>query len=531
MKARRRQAFLFIFPTVFFLSSSVRLPALAGHDQTEVTVLSDVGKTPDTVWKPSDKSVRTRAHLLALGTWLVSTTNYWLEGAKWTEDIDFELTFSDQLERLFSLSSYRFDSNTFTTNWQHALSGAAYYNFYRCNGFSLLASLKNSLYFSLLWEYISEYQEVVSINDMLYNTLGAVTAGENLFRFAHHFQRQNNPLQRVFGYVLNPIYALSRLLDGDQPIALCPKSPEQEHVGLLRFSLSRGDLLPLEGSQSFWTTRLEIDLFPKTTIDFSDSATLTWTPDSLGGLFSLSVSGNSDGLKEFRLKMRNTLLGWLSYGRTASNLQQALFIGLSSSMDLYRKKSVYYYDRNDAQLVWEPDRIIDHPTRYTDKLSHLGIFGPTFFWLRRSPNTQLRIEAGIIPNFAMVNSLPLNSLSQEMTIAKTKATLLYYGYYYALGYSCFVRGNFEINPLILSFCCDYQRYRSIEGLDRFQKSLSWDPILKDSFTFLEIGLHLKLFKSLQLGCVYEHKRRWGSIDRFAARQTEDRISFTTGLPF
>jgi hypothetical protein len=472
-----------------------------------------------------------RAHLLSLGAYLFSTINYWGEGAKWAEDIDFRLSFSDQKRRLFSPSSYRFDSNRFKTNWQHAFSGAAYYNIYRTNGYSFLKSLEYSVYLSLLWEYVSEYQEVISINDMIYNTLGAVTAGENLFMMGAYLHQKDQIGLNILGCLLNPVNALNRLLDGSSKTKLFPLAPALNHAASLRLTWSRGDLLPLAGQQVFMNARLAIDLFPSPSDPGSFHSPLNWQPSFLFGHFSLSVTGNRFGFNEFRLLTRNTLLGWLARNRSESGTESVLAIGFGNMLDLYRKKAVDPFDTSAAQLSWEPDRVIDHPVHYTDKFSSLGLLGTSLLWQVRKDRMQFTLEAGCSLNFALINSLPFNALSRERTISGTKATLLYYGYYYGLGVGGHVRGDLVWSPFRLFLSYDQQRYDSIEGLDRFQNKMTWDPHLADSRSFLEISIYILPIRGIQLGLVYERLGRWGRIEAFGLKEKEERLSLSLAHHF
>lgn len=472
-----------------------------------------------------------RAHLLGLGTYLASTINYWGEGAKWSEDIDFRLTFADQTKRLFSLDSYRFDSNRFKTNWQHAFSGAAYYNIYRTNGYSLLKSLEYSTYLSLLWEYISEYQEVISYNDLLYNSVGAISAGENLFQISAYCHQQQSIGLKLLGYVLNPINALNRLLDGRKPLQLPIYAQERKHAGSLRFALSKGDLSPQTGEQTFFTTKLTFDLFPSRHKKTLEPARLNWQNNFLFGHFSFSLTGSKSGLDEFRLLMRNTLLGWSKESWTVSGSHSLLAIGFGNNLDLYRKKAVDPFDTNAAQLSWEPDRVIDHPVEYTDKISSLGLLG-TSLLLRFSQNRfHLNLETGLSFNFALINSLPFNALSHEKIIQDTKATLLYYGYYYGIGFCGYFKTDLAWDPLLFSITYDIQAYNSIEGIDRFQKTMTWDPHLADSRSFMEMGLFIKPCRPFRLGIVYEHLGRRGTIESFRQHESEKRMSLMLAYLF
>ena len=497
---------------------------------TQQTSSAEDANKPSDTECPAQNRKALRAHLLALGTWAASTANYWLEGAKWEEDIDFRLTLSDQAKRLFSLDSYRFDSNRFTTNWQHALSGALYYNIYRCNDFSLFDSFTNSLYASLLWEYVSEYQEVISVNDMIYNSLGALTIGENLFQMGAYLQGQRNGFRKSLGFLINPVMTLNSLLGGSRRAAGVP-TPHFAHDASLRLSLGQGDLIPLQGNQQILSTKVSIDILPKPSGDSPSPPRLHWQNRYLAGHFSLSLTGNRDGIKEFHLKTRNLLLGWQMDISQSARHRNLLLLGLCNGLSLYRKKAVYPFDTNAAQLSWDPERVIDEAVAYTDKMSTLGIVGSTLIWIHKNGPLQVNLETGLNLNFAMINSLPLNRLSENRIISDTKATLLYYGYYYALGYCLSMRGKLDYHIFSLLFDLEHHGYSSIDGLDRFQKKLLWDPDLSDKRTFLDLGLFLRIGQICSLGCVYETIQRQGKIADFFTSDQEHRFSLILDFPF
>lgn len=419
MKNRASRYALSAIALLFFISLGLSLHSEAAEP---VSALNPASEKSGRDEHPKNRNTL-RAHLMALGTWMASTTNYWLQGTKWEEDIDFKLTVSDQMERLFSIKSYRFDSNTFATNWQHAISGAGFYNIYRTNGFSRFGSLKYSFYTSLLWEYISEYQEVVSINDILYNTLGALTIGENVFQMGSYLFDQDQLLLKSLGCLLNPVNAINRLLDGKDRLDLRRDSPAQEHLGSLRFTLSGGDLLPEAERQSFVGGRLDMELLPDSPRSDPEYRPLSWQSTYLSGRFSLSLCGSGPaGINEYRLTMKNMLFGWLFHDKTRERERVVFALGMGNGFELYRKKAIYPFDTNAAALVWDPDRVIDEPTSYSDKCSSLSILGPSILWMRQNRRWFLKVEGGLHLNFALMNSLPLNLLSQEKTISDTKVT-------------------------------------------------------------------------------------------------------------
>jgi hypothetical protein len=89
-------------------------------------------------------------------------------------------------EQRFTLEAWTFDNNHFPINWMgHPLSGAAYYAFPRANDHSVWVSNTYGFMTSFLWEFLVEFREKVSVNDLI-ATFGA---GLNIGEFAHKLWR------------------------------------------------------------------------------------------------------------------------------------------------------------------------------------------------------------------------------------------------------------------------------------------------------------------------------------------------------
>jgi hypothetical protein len=97
-------------------------------------------------------------------------------------------TRSALIERFTSLDAWKFDTNVYETNAvAHPLAGAGYYLIARTNGYSNLESLAFSYAGSAVWEYLIEYMEVVSINDMVFTPIGGMIIGENAYQLASFY--------------------------------------------------------------------------------------------------------------------------------------------------------------------------------------------------------------------------------------------------------------------------------------------------------------------------------------------------------
>ncbi|MDA3900938.1 MAG: DUF3943 domain-containing protein [Spirochaetes bacterium] len=85
--------------------------------------------------------------------------------------------------RFKSFDSWKFDDNYFETNSvSHSFAGSGYYLSARVSNYNQYQSFLFAVGGSLFWEYFCEFQEIISINDMLYTPLGGFAIGESIFQ-------------------------------------------------------------------------------------------------------------------------------------------------------------------------------------------------------------------------------------------------------------------------------------------------------------------------------------------------------------
>jgi hypothetical protein len=174
----------------------------------------------------------------------------------------------------------------------------------------------------------------------------------------------------------------------------------------------------------------------------------------------------------------------------------------------------------------------EQPTRYTDKLSSIHIIGPAFNLTGYSGGLTARFNLEATIDFSMINSLAYNSYSADHDVWGVKTTLRNWGYYYALGYSLGGRLDVRHGILRAEAGMHYQRFSSIQGLDRFQKDLIDDSPLSDSRLVYNAGLsaaipRTQLFLSLNVEAI----NRWGIFHEISASNREVRFFYKAGVSF
>jgi hypothetical protein len=113
-----------------------------------------------------------------------------------------------------------FDDNHFDTNFiTHPAAGTLYYLAARSNGLSVYEASGVAFGMSTLWEYVGEFRERVSINDMLVTPISGSVLGESTTQLGAFFDRScPTGLNRVLGAVVGPARSAHDAVDGMKPL-------------------------------------------------------------------------------------------------------------------------------------------------------------------------------------------------------------------------------------------------------------------------------------------------------------------------
>lgn len=375
---------------------------------------------------------------------------YWLTPEKQVADWDYP-----SWQQRLTFAAWRFDNNTFDTNFAwHPFSGAGYHVLARSNELSLAASTVTGLGATLAWEYLLEFREKVSINDVIVETGSALAFGE----FAHWLGRylRSNPDPNVVGgaarWTLGYWYAFHGWMD-DRPI---PRPERIDALGFTadiwhRFTIGQGVLWA--GSDSdprALRLRLEGELFampgflrPGEIHRFFADANLTrlrlWTTFADRGV-------NNDFLAD------TFLLGLHLQDVDARGDGHAATVGAGLA---------YRYRR-------------EYLGSWTDRFAAVHLPGPAFDGHLLVGDARLSLFARINADFAGIDSAAYGAWKAGHPDVQEKSILLKQGYYYAWGAS----GRLSIEIALPAFSLGGSiwagRYDSQEGLDRSQHRVTAD---------------------------------------------------------
>jgi hypothetical protein len=471
-----------------------------------------------------------------------STLNYWRNYDEFKEDWQYDLTCHDQRRRFFSAESPKMDSNNFWLNWSHAFPGALYYLFGRSNGLSSRTSFLFSTGLSAFWECISEWREVISVNDMVFTSFGGPALGEPLFQISSHFSHRRGFFNQFAAFLFDPLLSLNNWLDRKEGYAANSAPAPAWHRFCLSVGGKAGSVSPAGNSYRLFNLGLDME---------TNDCYGVGTTRELGGFRSETISSRvyadfdfgSGGLEEFHIQTRAVLFGtvWQSGpdGGDKAESGRSGSLGFACAFDAFKKRPVAWYDgsrelpEGEAEIsegrFWRPV-----PTQFTDKLSVISPLGAVLDLSSFGRSLRVRWTAAAFGDFAAVNALAYNRYTALHDPSGVKSTLLNWGYYFALGLT-----------LASDVSVDWRRWRlrgvlscdwleSIQSQDRFQFMgvVTDDFRIRDSRLVWRLSLGYAIPRTpLELEVTADGFVRCGRILDITDRCRESRFSYRLNFLF
>jgi hypothetical protein len=365
-----------------------------------------------------------------------------------------------------TLEALRFDQNMFRTNaLAHSAAGLGFYHIARENGFSLPASVAATFGTAVFWEYMIEFREYPSLNDIITNTIAGLAVGEPIYQLAETLMRSSHVLTRTIGTLLSPASAFNDWTDGRvRPLEPYDRWGFTENVAH-RFRIGGGI-----GSRSFDTgeTRSETLLLLDAELvmlpGYDRPRTFSaWTrPGDFNGL-RVRTGFDGRGLNELAFHARTSLFGGYSQrmvrepdGRLRG---RGIFLGLGSAFE-YEE-----YARPGG---------IDH-------LASMKVLGTVLELSARGFGMRVRWLTEAYATFAMVDALAFTNilpgpLQEDIFYPATfggrvPSVVGARGYSFALGPATSTRLELDAWRFTLGGELQADRFHAVTGRDRFRDEL------------------------------------------------------------
>jgi hypothetical protein len=465
---------------------------------------------------------------------LVETAGLLLGGTVWYwRDLDFNARDWDlrwdvpSWRSKLSLASVRFDQNLFQTNAvSHPRAGFAHYQVARGNGLGLFAATGTVLATSVLWEYLAEFKEQPSLNDMVVNTTAGMAIGEPLYQLGEFFLRSRpSLLSRGLGAALSPVAAMNDCAD-----RRTRPSESSDSLGLTREAAHRfeltagyqqrsfdGEVLRRETGLAVGTELVTLPGYDRPGRFATFIAPGAWT--SVTGRLDLGERGISGGA----LLTRAALLGryFQQFERSSDGrlTGHGALLGLGTAFD--------YEDSGRPGGA--------------DYLAVMNVVGPLFELLARGHGVRLRLSGELYGDFAMVKSLAFEGRLSPMTGSvyrpgetggRIPGVLGARGYYYALGVTGGTRLDLESSPWDLGASLRADHFDSIAGLDRFRDEMMDEYDLIDQRVIANAWLGVRPFdKGPRLSTGVQWRWRRGIAEELSGEHLDLRLGLATSVVF
>lgn len=435
---------------------------------------------------------------------------YWIDRDRQVADWDFP-----SWQQRFNGDAWRFDNNPFPINFAwHPFNGGAFHVVARANELSLPASIGYGLATSMAWEWLLEFREKVSVNDVISTTIAGTALGE----FVHWFGRyvESAPAPRWWhpyvAWVPNAPRALHHALDG-KPAVRAGTAPDA--LGL---------------SSDLWHRFLTATSVSRAVMsgDAADGAGAD-APDALT-LGELRLTGELAALPGY-LTARHLRRGFAEANVTALTVRLALgpdAIALDWHSDAiiagWHTQHVPDGGVGSATTVgvaigYRYRRELFGGWRERQGLTHLPGLALDHHVL--APGVVVRARARAHVDFAGLHAGAHPRWEADHPDEVEKTILDRHGYYYAWGAS----GRVELEArlagprLDLGGVVQYGRYASQEGLDRNQESLTFDVEAEDTILEWESWLRWRPTRGpLYVEGRVSHQDRDGSVGDASSSQ-------------
>jgi hypothetical protein len=417
--------------------------------------------------------------------------------------------------KLITFDAVRFDENLFDTNARsHPRAGLGYYLVARGNNLTLAESFLVSTASSVFWEYVVEFRERPSINDMILTPLAGMSLGEPLFRFGEFFSRgASTVINHTLGTTLSPISALNDYLGDESP----GPAAELDVNGLPADNVHRFALGASLASAVFD----ERDRRSETAFQVDGELT-NIAGYARPGAFLRRVRGGDFTQMGMRLSLAGGEAVAFDVGSRVSlagmsrqNVRPDGLLGMRGLGGWLALGSAFEYSMRRR------------PGVQRDELVIANILGPMSEVLLPRGELRLRLRTQAFLNFGMIHSLAYERALGHQQLVGAKTVLASRGYYYAYGLTATSQAVARYKAFELAIEGRVDRFRSIQGLDRNQERVTNDFQLFDRRTRGRAWFTLHPPRGLtEISVELEWIRRTGTMPGYIENLVERRGQLT-----
>lgn len=407
------------------------------------SVLLAVVLSADVAPPPKPRPRLQRALLETAATLALGTGWYWANTDLNREDWELDWDAPSWNKKLFTREGIRFDSNAFDVNAvKHPFGAAVLYQVGRENGYGPFGASVLTLGSSVVWEYVVEFKEIVSANDLVVNVASGLGLAEPLYQLGEHFrQGRDTPGKRVARVIAAPVGALHDWSD-DRGRAYASGS-------WTRFRLTGGPAVArLDGvGRDEMTVGIDLGLIVPSYVGRPLDRTATVGPGAWTRVVGQVHLGDGPAGSAFvgtRVRTSSSLWGRHTQKFTAPDAGWGRLVALGAAFE---------YDTRRLPEEW-------------DQVAAMHVIGSQVEWTAWTGAWTLRAELAAWADFSLVQAHALGPFRPLEEGPPYSSTVLGRGYYYGLGGTAMARLAAERRGLDLELEGRELRAWSIDGFDR-----------------------------------------------------------------
>jgi len=458
------------------VSALAALPCRSASAQ----VASGAGAAASEEWTPAAEERRSAHHARAfveMGAGLaLGTGGYWLLMNRNVADWDNPRPLSR-----FDGSAWVLDNNSIGVNFLgHPATGGLSYSLARGNHQSVLGAFAYSFLTSFAWEFVIEFKEKVSVNDVLVTPGAGLPLGEFFHKLGLYLDTGHRDSLGfdVARWMLGTGAALDRRLDGRAP----PHVTSRDSLGfssqIWHQFAARYGAVEVETPRDSRYARVELGIEGRlvTLEGYGKASTFGrafWAAQVSS--FALEVEASRQGWGQ-RIAADTILAGYHAqrFTRAGQGLRGAsLTFGTSLGYEYFRSSANRYASVERAVARPEPSLSYHAPNR-REQYGALQLPGlaADFRWLGSSAG--LEGSARLQPSFAGLGAPAFYDWAAANLDQRSKHILHRQGYFYGWGGVVNLAAKASLGPARAGFELMYGAYRSQDGLDRHPEQLTVD---------------------------------------------------------
>ena len=392
-----------------------------------------------------------RAILEATGALLIGTGWYWANTKLNSEDWELHWDMPSWRTKLSS-DGMSFDTNAFDVNAvKHPFGTVFVYQAGRANGYGAVGSSVITLASSVVWEYVVEFKEVVSANDLIVNVASGLGLAEPLFQVGQYLRHgRATPARRVLGAIFSPFDGLHDWLDERPRLLGAP--------AWHRFRISAGRSVARFGDLERRELDLGLDLalaragYVGRAVDHQ-GRTRAGASTRLIGRLSLGDAGSGTAFLGTRLRTQTSLIGY-QVQRFSSPIQGwAEHVAIGAAFE---------YDTRRLPEAW-------------DQVAAMHFVGPQLELTGYASAWTVRAELAAYADFTMMQAHVFDPFVPLETMPPYTSTLRSRGYYFGLGGTAIARVRAERPGWDVELEARELRAWSIDGFDRGERTAGAPP--------------------------------------------------------